>query len=209
LWVKSDPLTRKFTLDILPADEAFRRTFLKESAQRRTDTFATFPKPATQQTLNDGDAVSLELLVNQESGVKIVDVVRVTFDRSTLREINLQSTPRDFTLDAIALAVKNYQLSIDGTVVGKSKSRIGCSGALLWFYVPERGRFIFSLVPREGYEFQKIAVLDENKIAFTVNGETYEWVSAEPILPSGGSWYLWVLHDPNYTPIFPLESPVP
>ena len=43
--------------------------------------------------------------------------------------------------------------------------------------------------------FEKIAVLDENKIEFTVNGERYEWVSGAPILPNGGSWYLWVLHD--------------
>jgi hypothetical protein len=205
LLVSADPLTKKFSITVLPADEAFRRTFLKDS----TPTFATFPKSTTPQTLDDGDAVSLELLVNQESGVKIIDVVKVTFDRSTLRESNLQSAPRDFTLDAVALAVKNYQLSIDGTVVGKSKSSIGCQGALLWFYVPERGRFIFSLVPREGYQFEKIGVLDDNKIEFTANGERYEWVSSASILPNGGTWNLWVLHDSRYTPLFSAENSAP
>ncbi len=210
LWVSADPLTKKFSIAVLPADEAFRRTFLKDSTPLLPNRpFATFPKSTTPQTLDDGDAVSLELLVNQESGVKIVDVVQVTFDRSTLRESNLQAAPRDFTLDAIALAVKNYQLSIDGTVVGKSKSKIGCTGALLWFYVPERGRFIFSLVPREGYQFEKIGVLDGNKIEFTVNGERYEWVSSDSILPNGGTWNLWVLHDTRYTPLFGAESPAP
>jgi hypothetical protein len=206
LWVSADPFTKKFSLAILPADEAFRRSFLKDSTPRE---FATFPKSTSTQTLDDGDAVSLELLVNKDSGVKIVDVVSVTFDRARLHEGYVEPAPKDFTLDAVALSVKNYSLSINGTLMSKSKSSIGCSGALLWFYVPERGRFIVSLVPREGYEFQKIAVLDENKIEFTVDGERYEWLSAEPILPSGGSWYLWVLHDPNYTPIFPLENPVP
>jgi hypothetical protein len=75
--------------------------------------------------------------------------------------------------------------------------------------VPDRGRFIFSLVPREGYQFEKIAVLDDDRIEFTVNGEHYEWLSATPILPNGGSWYLWVLHDTNYTPFFGLVTPVP
>jgi len=210
LWVSADPLTKKFSIAVLPADEAFRRTFLKDFTPLPLNRpFATFPRSTTPQTLDDGDAVSLELLVNQESGVKIVDVVKVTFDRSTLRESNLQSAPRDFTLDAIALAVKNYQLSIDGNVVSKSKSKIGCTGALLWFYVPERGRFIFSLVPREGYEFQKIGVLDGNKIEFAVNGERYEWVSSTSILPNGGAWNLWVLHDTRYTPLFGIESPAP
>lgn len=210
LSITADPVTKKFSVAVLPADEAFRRSFLKDfTPLRPNSSFATFPKSTTPQTLDDGDAVTLELLVNEESGVKIIDVVSVTFDRSRLRDPHLDSAPKDFTLDAVALAVKNYSLSIDGSLVGKSKSSIGASGALLWFYVPDRGRFIFSLVPREGYQFEKIAVLDENKIEFTANGERYEWLSAAPILPNGGSWYLWVLHDKNYTPLFGSETPVP
>lgn len=210
LWVSADPLTRKFSVAVLPADEAFRRSFLKDFTPLRPNSaFATFPNSTTPQTLDDGDAVSLELLVNQESGVKIVDVVSVTFDRSTLRESRLESAPKDFTLDAVALGVKNYSLLINGNVVSKSKSSIGCTGALLWLYVPERGRFIFSLVPREGYDFAKIAVLDENKIEFTVNGERYEWISGASILPNGGTWNLWVLHDTAYTPLFASQESVP
>src|SRR5574338_353873 len=209
LWVNSDPLTKKFSLAVLPADEAFRRTFLKDFTPTRSNSaFATFPKSTTPQTLDDGDAVSLDLLVNNESGVRIVDVVSVTFDRSSLREGYLDSVPKDFTLDAVALAVKNYSLTINGNLVGKSKSSIGCTGALLWFYVPERGRFIFSLVPRDGYDFEKVAVLDGNRIVFTSDGERYEWVSSTSILPYGGTWNLWVLHDTNYTPLFgPAAAP--
>ena len=195
---------------VLPADEAFRRTFLKDYTPLRLDgPFATFPKSTSPQTLDDGDAVSLELLVNNESGVKIVDVVSVTFDRSTLRENHPESAPKDFTLDAVELGVKNYSLMINGTLVSKSKSTLGFTGALLWFYVPDRGRFIFSLVPREGYEFAKIAVLDDNRIEFTVNNERYEWLSSESILPNGGTWNLWVLHDTNYTPLFGSDRTVP
>jgi len=210
LWVNADPNTKKFSLAVLPADEAFRRTFLKDYTPLRPNgPFATFPKSTSPQTLDDGDAVSLELLVNNESGVKIVDVVSVTFDRSTLRENHLESAPKDFTLDAVELGVKNYSLLINGTLVSKSKSTLGFTGALLWFYVPDRGRFIFSLVPREGYEFAKIAVLEDNRIEFTVNNERYEWLSSESILPNGGTWNLWVLHDSNYTPLFGSEGVVP
>jgi len=197
LWISSDPISKKFSIAVLPADEAFRRTFLKPNGS-----FATFPKSTTPQTLDDGDAVSLDLLVNNESGVRIVDVVSVTFDRATLREGYLESAPKDFTLDAVALSMKNYSLTINGNLVGKSKSSIGCEGALLWFYVPERGRFIFSLVPREGYNFAKVAVLDGNRIEFTVDGERYEWLSSASILPSGGTWNLWVLRDTDYVPMF-------
>ena len=210
LRVSADPITRKFSVTVLPADEAFRQTFLKDSnPPRSNNSFATFPNSTTPQTLDDGDAVSLELLVNQESGVKIVDVVSVTFDRAILRENNYDAVPKDFTLDAVALAIRNYELTINGTLVGKSKSSIGCNGSLLWFYIPDRGRFIFSLVPRDGYDFEKIAVLNENKIEFTVNGERYEWASSASILPHGGTWNLWVLHDTDYTPLFGAETTVP
>src|SRR4030095_94006 len=113
LWVNSDPITRKFRLAVLPADEAFRRTFLKESASRSGDSFATFPKSIAPQTLDDGDAVSLELLVNQQLGMKIVDVVKVIFDQSKLREETPENQPRDFSLDAVSLVMKGYQLLID------------------------------------------------------------------------------------------------
>jgi hypothetical protein len=208
LSIKSDPTTRKFSLIVLPADSAFRRTQLKDSKPRIVEYFATFPTSTEPQTLDDGDAVSLELLVNKESGLKIVDVVRVTFDRSRLIDGSPSAPPKDFTLDAVALTVKGYELLIDGSLVSKSKATIGCTGSILWFYVPGRGRFIFSLVPRDGYSFQKTGLLDGNRIEFLVNGRLYEWVSSAPILPNGGTWNLWVLQDENYTPLFGLQKPV-
>jgi hypothetical protein len=209
LWVNSDPLTRSFSLAVLPADEAFRRSFLKDPNRPRVqDVFATFPKSTSPQTLDDGDAFSLELLVNQQSGLKIVDIVRVTFDRSLLRDDGLGAPPKDFTLEAVAMAVEGYELTIDGTSVAKSKSKIRTSGSLLWLYVPERGRFIFSLAPRPGYSFQKVGILNDRKIEFIVDGEYYEWISAVPIMPNGGAWNLWVLHDPKYTPLFNSQKPV-
>jgi hypothetical protein len=211
LAVTSDPVTKKFSLIVLPADETFRRSFLKDGAPlRANESFATFPKSTTAQTLDDGDAVSLELLVNRESGVKIVDVVKVTFDRSSLREGYPETAPKDFTLDAVSLAVKRYELMIDGNLISKSKSKLGCEGSLLWIYIPDRGRFIISLVPREGYAFQKIGLLDGNRIEFVANGEYYEWTAGESILPNGGAWHLWVLHDPDYTPfLFNSERAAP
>lgn len=212
LSVSSDPVTKKFRLVVLPADEAFRRSFLRDDAPVRAhESFATFPKSTAPQTLDDGDAVSLELLVNRDSGVKIIDVVKVTFDRSILRENYLDAAPKDFSIDAVSsMAVKSYELSIDGVLIGKSKSKIGCTGSLLWFYVPDRGRFIVSLSPRDGYSFHKIGLLDGNRIEFVMNGELYEWLSSETIFPNGGgAWNLWVLHDPNYTPLFMPQRNAP
>jgi len=205
LWISSTPVPKQFRIVIRPLDPQFEIKFRqREPASQRanqTEEIATVPEASAQQTLVDGDAFSLDLLVNQSTGVKIVDVVKVAFDRSKLDEGDPR-TPRDFTLDALELSVRNHRLLINGEVAAASKSTSITSGALLWFYVQDRGRFIFSLVPREGYDFQKIGVVEENRIEFTFDGERYEWLSAVPFVGGRGRWNLWVLADPKYSPLF-------
>src|SRR5882672_3234326 len=213
LMVDSNPTSKQFKIEVRPLDREFENKLRAEKANGegpdQPDPVSTFPKSTGTQVLDDGDAFSLDLLVNQNTGVKIVDVVRVTFNRSNLWDTNPRMMPRDFTLDAVELTMKDYRLLIDGNAIAAGKSAQGVAGALLWFYVQDRGRFIFSLLPRAGYEFEKVGIIDENKIEFTVAGATYEWFSSSPILPGGGIWNLWVLHDPNYAPIFGSNPALP
>jgi hypothetical protein len=212
LWVAPNPAARKFNVVVRPMDPQFENKLRAgnpaEGKPPQAEVISTFPQATGPQTLDDGDAFSLDLLINQSSGIKIVDVVRVTFDRSSFWN-DPRVMPRDFTLDAVELTIKDYRLLINGNVVSTAKSKRECSGTLLWFYLPNRGRFIFSLVPRAGYEFQKVGVIEDNRIEFTVNDNHYEWLSSSPILPGGGSWNVWVLHDPNYTPLFGSEPGPP
>jgi len=211
LWVAPNPAAKQFKVVVGPLDPKFegrlRAGNPNEGELPQSEIISTFPKPTEPQTLDDGDAFSLDLLVNQNTGVKIVDIVKVGFDRSHLWDNNPRTLPRDFAVDAVELAVKDYRLLVNGNVVSVGKSTKSCAGTLLWFYVHNRGRFIFSLVPREGYQFQKVGIIEDNRIEFNVNGNHYEWLSSSPILPGGGIWNLWVLHDPNYTPLFGSEPP--
>lgn len=202
LYVTGNATARQFTVAARPLDPQFEKKLMARSgAQQVAAKIATLPQSSEDQRLDDGDAFSLDLLINTESGIKIVDVVKVSFDRSTLWDTNPRSVPRDFTLDAVQLAVKEYELVLNSKVIAKSKSTIGCSGALVWFYVPDHGRFIFSLVPRDGYEFQKVGVVADNKIEFTIGKDHFEWISTTAILGDTGTWNLWVLHDPKYVPM--------
>ena len=211
LWVGPNPETKQFKIIVRPLDPEFESKLRagnpSEGEQPQAESISTFPEPTEPQTLDDGDAFSLDLLVNQNTGVKIVDVVRVAFDRSNIWDNNPRTLPRDFAVDAVELAVKDYRLLVNGNVVSVGKSTKSCAGTLLWFYVQNRGRFIVSLVPREGYAFQKVGIVEDNRIEFTVDGNHYEWLSSAPILQPGGTWNLWVLHDPNYTPLFGSETP--
>ena len=209
LWVTPNPAAKQFKLVVRPLDPRFESKLRagnpNEGNPPQAEIISTFPKPTEPQTLDDGDAFSLDLLINENTGVKIVDIVRVAFDRSNIWDPRMM--PRDFAVDAVELAVKDYRLLVNGNVVSVGKSTKSCAGTLLWFYVPDRGRFIFSLVPREGYQFQKVGIIEDNRIEFTISGNHYEWLSSLPILPGGGFWNVWVLHDPNYTPLFGSEPP--
>jgi hypothetical protein len=158
------------------------------------------------QTVADGDTFAIDVLVNPRNGAKIVDVIKVTSDDPRLQEAPASTRPpRDFTLEDMQLKVSAYKLLVDGEAVYSSTS--GCAGPLIWFALPGRGRFIFSLVPRPGYDFQKVGTVEHNKIKFAHDGQSYEWVSRLPVVGNGGNWNLWVLHDAGYrSELLPTET---
>jgi len=97
------------------------------------------------------------------------------------------------------MSVSNFELSENGESVGEWQGT-GCSGALLWFYLPGRGRIILSLEPHEGYGFEKLGEIEDNKIAFSAGGDRYQCVSSAPITRAGERLSVWVLHDAAYQP---------
>jgi GWxTD domain-containing protein len=94
----------------------------------------------------------------------------------------------------------NYQLFVNNELVAGGKRSGEIAGPVIWFHLQDRGRFIFSLTPRAGYDFQKLGTIERNKMKFTLNGEHYEWISDAPVVGNDGPWNLYVLYDPNYVP---------
>jgi hypothetical protein len=162
---------------------------------------AGLSRSSVPQIINDGDTFALDVLVNPQTGDKLTDIVTVSSDRARLQEAPASENPRDFTLGDVAMKMINYQLLINGELVAGGKRSGACAGPLIWFHLPERGgRFIFSLMPHAGYDFKKIGTIENNRIKFTLNGATYEWISNTPVLGNGGNWNLYVLYDPGYVP---------
>ena len=200
LWISADRTTKQFKIAIRPLDSRLEES-LGSGGSPTGDSISTFPKPTDPQTLNDGSEFSVDLLINKNAGVKFVDVVKVSFDRSFFGEKSPGQRARDFSADAVAMEMKDYSLFVNDELTGTGKSKTGSAGALLWLYVPQHGRFIFSLVPRADYAFEKVGTVSGNKIDFAIRGEHYEWVSSWPILHEEGVWNLWVLADPKYVPL--------
>lgn len=199
--IETVPDSKKFKITVKGLNPQTERVLFATSTREQPARIATLPGSTEAQLLDDGDSFALDLLVNQKSGVKIVDVVKVAFDQSKLWEDNRRVAPRDFTPDAIALTVTDFRLLIDGNLVGKGKPGASFAGGVLWCYVEGEGRFIFSLVARDDYQFQKAGIIQDNRIEFFAQGKHYEWLSSAPIIPGGGTWNLWVLHEPGYLPI--------
>ena len=181
------PLSEEY-LKQLAARPAFRKRRLHPSYN--PSAFSTAP-----QTVGDGDTFALDVLRNPRTGAKIVDLIQVSLSDASAGSAGEE--PRDFALEDVSLQVKNYELLIDGESVYKSPGG-SLSGPVIWLALRDRGRFVFSLVPRPGYDFRKTARLDGNKITFDWGGESFEWVSSEPVVGLGGNWNIWVMHDPNY-----------
>src|SRR5215813_6618731 len=144
LWVVGDQSNKQFKIAVRPLSPDVEKALRAGEETAPSEIISTFPKPTEPLTLNDGAEFSLDLLINKSKGMKIVDVVKVAFDRSRLGNEGTLLRPRDFTLDAVALEMKDYSLLVNDNLVATGKSKNGCANALLWIYIPNHGRFIFS-----------------------------------------------------------------
>jgi hypothetical protein len=196
---------KRFEVSARAPDPGFQQSLRAHNASALQNVAdAGLPTLATateRQTVAEGETVALDLLINEPLGVKVVDYITVASERSLLSPSRPARPARDFGVYNVELAIKNYQLYVDEKPVYTSGLR-NCTGAMVWFYLPGHGRFIFSLVPYDGYPFRKVGTIEDNKITFTWKGVRYQWVSREPIVGSGGLWNLWVLRDEQYVDIF-------
>jgi hypothetical protein len=192
--------SKQFRVAVRPLSEEYLKQLAARPAFRKRRLHPSYNPAAfsvAPQTIGDGDTFALDVLRNPRTGAKIVDVIQVSLSDAAAEE-PAGDEPRDFALEDISLQVKNYELLIDGESVYKSPGG-SLSGPLVWLALRDRGRFVFSLVPRPGYDFKKSARLEGNRITFEWGGERLEWVSSEPVVGLGGNWNLWVLHDPDYS----------
>jgi hypothetical protein len=208
LWISGDRTTKQFKIAIRPLDSRLAES-LRPGGLPAAESLTTFPKSTEPQTLNDGSEFSVDLLMNKNAGVKFIDMVKVSFDRASLGDGNPARPARDFSADAVAMEMKDYSLFVNDELITTGKSKTGSSGALLWLYLPQRGRFIFSLVPRTDYAFEKVGTVSGNKIEFSMRGNHIEWLSSAPILREEGIWNLWVLADPKYLPLMGADIAPP
>jgi hypothetical protein len=207
LLVELVPSTRQFRVTVRPLSEEYLRALSARPAFQKRRLHPSYNAAAfnsAPQLIGDGDTFTLDVLQSPRTGAKIVDVVTVSLSDPGLQEPFSDSPARDLTLEDVPLKVTNYKLRVGGETIYRTTS--GCAGALVWFALPGSGRFVFSLVPRPGFDFRKVGVVKHSTISFEWDGVSYEWESALPVVGTGGNWNLWVLHDADYQ-FDPFEQP--
>jgi hypothetical protein len=145
-----------------------------------------------------GDIVAIDLLENPATGQKVVDYLE--FKRSNAATAEL-SPLGDLSLADVEFQLENFRISLNGTVLDAS-TRVGgsISGAAVWFYLPERGRFVMSLLPNPKLGFRRAGEVSNRSLTFTEGRERYDIQSTSRIVPAGGRFNLYVLHDPKWRP---------
>ncbi len=185
----------RFLLSILPPEpEAVRRYREFLSPEARQLNLPNYPSP---QEIAIGDVVMFEILRDPSSDRRLIDTISVT-EPGLNSAPSTTTAPRDFSLEDVEMKMSNYRLKIGDVETSSGGS---CSGSILWFYLPNYGRFIFSPIEQVGYGFEKIGEIRDSRIVFPYAGAQIEWISSEPVLKPG-TWSLWVRFEPDYRPPF-------
>lgn len=154
----------------------------------------------TPLTINDGDMLALDVLVNPRTGAKLVDYFRISSRPRAVRSRigDLSTTARSIEIGDVEFFVENFELRLNGKPIYSSKG--GMSGRFIWLDVPQIGRFIFSLTPLSEVDgFYRSAYLTRQQIVFNHGRDEYELISGRRIIPASGVFYLWVHFDPTFT----------
>ncbi|MCA1622216.1 MAG: GWxTD domain-containing protein [Acidobacteria bacterium] len=227
LIVESTSVPAKYKISIKPL------SINPPKEMRMNDlTLRLLPKYPAEMIVEDGDTIALDILVNSQTQVKIVDLIKVTtkkpqeassFSFGTARGSGFNPSSssvaksgsidkraaRDFTPNDVTLRLTAPKLLVNGAVgafPGSNWNGGMIEGSIIFLYVPGKGRFVFSLFPHDNFNFQKDAVIENNKITFRSDNERYELISKAPIVNNGGNWNLWILNDPAYKPDLAFSS---
>jgi hypothetical protein len=150
--------------------------------------------------LNDGDIISLDVLIEPRTGAKIVDFFQISTGEAITRRNpdKLKAEARGLTLEDLMLTLTGFEVRCNGESLRASSG--GVSGRYIWLNIPYVGRAIFTLTtPPEGGGFEQTAVANEKQLVFWINGAQYEWLSKERIVPAEGSFYVWMKFDPTFS----------
>ena len=178
-----------------------------------------FPFREVPDSVAVGDVIAVDLMTNQQTNQKIVDYVVIqgpsqswSFDRLPVQRefAYTPGTARDFSVEDASLRLTEPRVNItyhargDGRLVETTfASDREVSGPAVWFSLPNRGRFILSLVPHPELGFRKAGEVRGTSLMFMLGTDRLTLTSAKTIAPGDTPFNLYVLWEQAWRPANP------
>ena len=212
--VRIEPLagnTFRLAFQPLSLTAALRERLGEDAAAWSSLPAPRFPGP---QTIRAGEVLELPLLANEAWGQRLTEYVTVqesprAADFGALsrwsREFSFAAgSPRDFSVTDAALRVQEPRVFVNGRFEESSSRAVGEeTGAVVWIYIPNRGRFLLSLVPHASQGFRRAGEIRGSSLRFTIGADAYSISSANRIASGSSAYNLYVLHQPGWRPNYP------
>lgn len=176
-----------------------------DPARVEKDFLSKYTQP---MTLNNGDIIALDVLIERSAGARLVDFFQISTGEPITRRNpeKLKAEARALTLNDLFLTVTGYEVRRNGESLYAGGG--GASGRYIWLGFPQLGRVIFTLAtPPEGSGFEQTAITNKNQLVFWIDGAQYDWLSKSRIVPAEGSFYIWMKFDPTFS--FPPQTASP
>ena len=169
-----------------------------------------FPAP---RIIRGGEVLQLGLLTNERWGQQVTEYVTVQepplprgFDDGLQprREFSVGiGATHDFTVSEAELRLAAPRVSVNGTFVDASAQvRADEAGAIVWLYLPNRGRFLLSLSPHAAQGFRRAGETRGTSLRFTVGKDVITIANGARVAPGRSAYNLYVLHQPAWKPTY-------
>jgi hypothetical protein len=107
---------------------------------------------------------------------------------------------RQFTIDDAEMRLQMGRLLVNGKPQFGTEGARVATGELVWFYVPGHGRYILSLTPRADLGFAQAGEIRGGLVTFSIDNDQVVLESPAMVAPGETPYFLYVLHDPSWTP---------
>jgi hypothetical protein len=107
---------------------------------------------------------------------------------------------REFSVEDAEMRISQFRITVNGIAETPAKSASASTGALVWFSLPNHGRYILSLTPHPALGFAKAGEVRGGVATFTLGSETIKLECPAAIAPGSSAYSLYVNHDPKWEP---------
>ena len=110
---------------------------------------------------------------------------------------NISGAARDLSAEDAELDVTSPMVYINGALQG-GRVQVQLRGPLPWLYLPGRGRFVLSLVPRP--DFERAGRVEGRNLVIKSGEDTIALRCAGPITTEYETYIIYLRRDPNWEP---------